>query len=70
MIQVSKHISKLDVFKQEYRFLFSCKIIKVGHPSVTFDNAPVAREISQKQLEVLLGNKPNFDEHFTKVLLT
>ena len=36
-----------DLFKQAQKVIFSRKTVKVSHPSITFNTAPVARTASR-----------------------
>ena len=56
-----------DISKQAHEVIFSCKRSLVSHPSLTFNNIPVAQTSSQKHLGMHLDKKLNFEEHLSKV---
>ena len=61
-----------DLSKQAQEVTFSRKTVKVSHPSITFNTAPVACTACQKHLDLYLDEKLNFHDHIndinTKVL--
>ena len=52
-----------DIFKQAHKEVFSRKNFKISHPSLTFNNVPVAQVVSLKHLEISLDSNLSFDEH-------
>ena len=56
-----------DISKQAHEVIFSRKRSLVYHPSLTFNNIPVAQTSSQKHLGMHLDKKLNFEEHLSKV---
>ena len=65
-----------EVNKQAQEVGFSCRSQKVTHPTVHFNNSPVIRSSSQKNLGIHLEDKLNFIHHIkgkfpklTKVLV-
>ena len=56
-----------DISKQAHEVAFSRKRTLVSHPSLTFNNIPVAQTSSQKHLGMHLHKKLNFEEHLRKV---
>ena len=56
-----------DVSKQAHKVVFSKKIFKISHPSLTFNNIPVAQVGSQKHLGISLDSKLNFDKHLRNI---
>ena len=56
-----------DISKQAHEVVFSRKRSLVSHPSLTFNNIPVAQTSSQKHLGMHLDKKLNFEEHLSKV---
>ena len=57
-----------DPSKQAQEVIFSCKIKKLPHPSLVFNNNNVLQTSSQKHLGVTLDVKLTFDEHLNNVL--
>ena len=49
--------------------IFSRKIVKISHPSITFNTAPVARTACQKHLGLYLDEKLNFHDHINAKIL-
>ena len=58
-----------DLFKQAQKVIFSRKTVKVSHPSITFNTAPVARTACQKHLGLYLDEKLNFHDHINAKIL-
>ena len=56
-----------DISKQAHEIIFLRKRSLVSHPSLTFNNIPVAQTSSQKHLGMHLDKKLNFEEHLSKV---
>ena len=56
-----------DISKQAHEVVFSRKRSLVSHPSLTFNNIPVAQTSSQKHLGMHLDKKLNFEEYLRKV---
>ena len=56
-----------DISKKAHEVVFSRKRSLVSHPSLTFNNIPVAQTSSQKHLGMHLDKKINFEEHLSKV---
>ena len=56
-----------DISKQAHEVVFLRKNFKISHPSLTFNNIPVAQVCSQKHLGISLDNKLNFDEHLRNI---
>ena len=57
-----------DLSKQAQEVIVSCKIKKLSHPSLVFNNNNVLQTSSQKHLGVTLDVKLTFDEHLNNVL--
>ena len=58
-----------DLSKQAQEVIFSRKPVKVSHPSITFNTAPVARTPCQKHLGLYLDEKLNFHDHINAKIL-
>ena len=58
-----------DLSKQAQEVIFSIKIVKVSHPSITFNTAPVACTACQKHLGLYLDKKINFHDHINAKIL-
>ena len=58
-----------DLSKQAQEVIFSRKPVKVSHPSITFNTAPVARTPCQKHLDLYLDEKLNFHDHINAKIL-
>ena len=56
-----------DISKQAHQVVFSRKRSLVSHPSLTFNNIPVAQTSSERHLGMHLDKKLNFEEHLNKV---
>ena len=56
-----------DISKKAHEVVFSRKRSLASHPSLTFNNIPVAQTSSQKHLGMHLDKKLNFEEHLSKV---
>ena len=56
-----------DICKQAHEVIFSRKRSVTPHPSLTFNNIPVAQTSSHKHLGMYLAKKLNFEEHLSKV---
>ena len=56
-----------DISKQAHEVVFLRKNFKISHPSLTFNNIPVAQVCSQKDLGISLDSKLNFDEHLRNI---
>ena len=54
---------------KEAQVIFSRKTVKVSHPSVTHNTAPVARTACQKHLGLYLDEKLNFHDHINAKIL-
>ena len=52
-----------DLSKQAQEILFSRKTVKISHPSITFNTAPVACTACQKHLDLYLDEKLNLNNH-------
>ena len=52
-----------DITKQAQEVIFSRKHIKIDHPIVYFNEAPVAHTTCQKHLGMHLDKKLNFNHH-------
>ena len=52
-----------DLTKQPQEIIFSRKLKKSVHPNLTFNNSHVIQTESHKQLDLILDNKLNFNEH-------
>ena len=53
--------------KQAQEVIFSRKIKKINHPTLTFSKSTVNQITSQKHLGVILDSGLSFDEHLTSV---
>ena len=58
-----------DITKQAQEVIFSRKHIKIDHPIVYFNEAPVAHTTCQKHLGMHLDEKLNFNHHLEEKLL-
>ena len=58
-----------DLSKQAQEVIFSRKTVKLSHPSITFNTAPVARTACQKHLGLYLDEKLNFHDHINANIL-
>ena len=58
-----------DLSKQAQEVIFSRKTVKVSHPSITFNTAPVACTACQKHLGLYLDEKLNFHDHINAKIL-
>ena len=56
-----------DIPKQAYEVVFSRKIFKISHPSLTFNNIPVAHVASLKHLGISSDSMLNFNEHLRNI---
>ena len=56
-----------DISKRVHEEVLSRKNFKISHPSLTFNNIPVAQVGSLKHLGVSLYSKLNFDEHLRTI---
>ena len=57
-----------DPSKQTQEVIFSCKLQKISHASIYFNNIPIEQASSQKHLGMILDAKLNFHEHIKKLL--
>ena len=57
-----------DLSKQAQEVIFNCKIKKLSHPSLVFNNNNVLQTSSQKRLGVTLDVKLSFGENLNHVL--
>ena len=48
--------------KQEQELIFTCKVKKVAHPPIFFNNKPVQQVSSQKHLDLILDTSLTLDE--------
>ena len=55
-----------DLSKQAQEVIFSRKIVKISHPSLTFNTEPVARTTCQKHLGLYLDEKSSFSDHINE----
>ena len=58
-----------DITKQAEEVIFSVKNIKPIHPTLTFNNVPVARVEHTKHLGVYLDSRLNFSKHIREAIL-
>ena len=58
----------LDPSKQAQEVFFSCKLQKLSHSSIYFNNNGIEYVSSQKHLEMILDTEINFQEHIKKIL--
>ena len=56
-----------DISKRAHEVVFSRKIFKISHPSLIFNNIPVAQVSSQKHLGISLDSKLNSDEDLRNI---
>ena len=56
-----------DPSKQAQEVIFSCKLQKSTHATLNFNNNPVTKSITQKNLEVFLDTKLDFQRHLSKL---
>ena len=52
-----------DITKQAQEVIFSCKNIMLNHPTIFFNETPVAHTSCQKHLGMHLDEKLNFNTH-------
>ena len=64
-----KMIFNPDITKQAEEVIFSVKNIKPIHPTLTFNNVPVARVEHTKHLGVYLDSRLNFSKHIREAIL-
>ena len=62
-------LSNPNISKQAHEVVFPRKNFKISHPSLTFNNIPVAQVGSLNHLQISLDKKLNFDEHFHNIQL-
>ena len=55
-----------DISKQAQEVIFSRKAVKASHPTVFFDDIPVAHCSTHKHLGMYLDEKLNFGHHITE----
>ena len=55
-----------DISKQAQEVIFSREAVKAFHPTAFFNDIPVARCSTHKQLRMYLNEKLNFGHHITK----
>ena len=48
--------------------IFSCKLTKINHPTLIFNNNPVLQVALQKHLGMFLDCKLNFEEHLKTIV--
>ena len=58
-----------DITKQAEEVIFSVKNIKPIHPTLTFNNVPVARAEHTKHLGVFLDSCLNFSKPIREIIL-
>ena len=56
-----------DPSKEAQRVIFSRKVNKDSHPSLTFNNSIVYQVMSQKHLGIIHENRVSFEEHLRLV---
>ena len=56
-----------DISKRAHEEVLSRKNFKISHPSLTFNNIPVAQVGSLKHFGISLNSKLNFDKHLRKI---
>ena len=56
-----------DISEQAHKIVFPRKNFKISHPSLTFNNIPVAQASSLKHLGISLDSKLNFYEHLRNI---
>ena len=61
-----KKIFNPSITKQAQEVIFSHKNTKTDHPTVFFNEAPVANTLSQKHLRLHLDEKLNFNTHIAQ----
>lgn len=57
-----------DLNKQTQEVILICKIKKLTHPSLVFNNSNVLQAFSQKHLGITLDFKLTFEEYLDNVL--
>ena len=57
-----------DPSKQAQEVTSSCKLQKISHPSIYFNNNPIEQVSSQKHLGMILDAKLNFQEQIKNLL--
>ena len=55
-----------DISKQAQELIFSRKAVKASHPAVFFNDMPVPRCSTHKNLGINLDEKLNFSHHITE----
>ena len=58
----------LDINKQAQEIIFSCRLQKSNHPSLTFNGTSVTQSEIQKHLGMFLDSKLDFKEYIQNVL--
>ena len=61
-----KMVFNPDITKQAVGIIFSAKKEKLNHPSLDFNNIPVARKSFTKHLGLYLGEKLSFAKHIKR----
>ena len=56
-----------DPSKQAQEVIFSCKLQKSTHPTLDFNNNPVTKSVTQKNLGVFLDTKLDFQRRLSKL---
>ena len=57
-----------DSSKQAQEVIFSRKLQKSTHPTLSFNNNTLTQSVTQKHLGMLLDTKLDFQEHLKSVL--
>ena len=57
-----------DPSKQAQNVIFSTKLQKSTHPTLSFNNNTVTESVTQKHLGMLLNTKLDFQEHLKSLL--
>ena len=57
-----------DIKKQAQEIIFSCKLQRSNHPSLTFKGTSITQSEIQKHLGLLLDSKLDFKEHIKNLL--
>ena len=55
-----------DITKQAQEVIFSRKTVKPFHPQVFFNEVPIERSVSQKDLGLHLDQKLDFSKHINE----
>ena len=68
---LEKEVKTISDWSKQWKYFFSAKNSKSGHPLLLFNNIPVARETFAKHLGLFLDEKLSFSKHIKeKITIT